>query len=605
MHSFRFDRIQIWVSSLAMLIGILFHQNVYADLKDSKKPTVSTRPASALGTSAITVNGSIHPYGLHSTYYFEYGPTIDYGTKTATVELPPRLAAFYRESWNEGRGGWFGGLTGGGLKDLVHHERGGATGGFVRFTEPSGHDHNHDDGIGTLHLCKYFYPGVLGPALNQPSAFLGGGDPDFRGAKVSLFVRGNDWVPNGSELMWWTQSQSNIDVMAKPGWERANWAYTGFSLNDYLRSGKWEKVEYRLLNDTEQWTFGGNNHQQRNPQRYSYWSIDESQRHLNCDFFHLLTFVDPKNPPSGAIDFDELEIAYRNYSLLLPSNGGQLMRAPASSPDDAATLTDGWRHGKQRMWHSAANPTEPLEFVYTFNDTVTIQTVQLHQNPQWPAKDVEVLMSVDGKSYRTIRKLTFPERNEHGNNFAFGLETGLSAKANFVKVKILSGYRSRHWGLGEIEVFGTGATMLPDDDLYHVNTDIRNLQPGKTYHYRLVASNSAGTVHGKDRTITVPADEKPRVSTRSATRITASSAKIEGRLNPLGLPTQFYFEYGTDRNYGKKSPPTHGGLQITPRTVFANLNGLEPGTKCHFRLVAVNQRGTSFGADATFQTTDN
>ena len=43
----------------------------------------------------------------------------------------------------------------------------------------------------------------------------------------------------------------------------------------------------------------------------------------------MVAFVDVKNPPTGAIDFDELTIAYRNYSLLLPPNGGKLVSAPA------------------------------------------------------------------------------------------------------------------------------------------------------------------------------------------------------------------------------------------------------------------------------------
>ena len=50
-------------------------------------------------------------------------------------------------------------------------------------------------------------------------------------------VRGHDWKPNGTELLWWTQSQKNIDVLNGPGWVRPNWAYTGFFLTDALRDG--------------------------------------------------------------------------------------------------------------------------------------------------------------------------------------------------------------------------------------------------------------------------------------------------------------------------------------------------------------------------------
>ncbi|MCH8148267.1 MAG: hypothetical protein IH987_09790, partial [Planctomycetes bacterium] len=373
------------------------------------------------------------------------------------------------------------------------------------------------------------------------------------------------------------------------------------TLTDALDSGRWEKVEYRLLNDTEHWTFGGNNVAQPDPERYSYWPINEAQAHLNCDFFHMLTFVDPQNPPTGAIDFDEFELAYCNYSLLVPSNDGKLIGSP-NSPDDPATLTDGWRHGEGRMWRSAEQPVAPLEFDYAFKDMVTIHTVQLHQNPRWPAKEVEVLVSSDGKSYTPIVKTTLPEKGTPSANFAFSLNTGLSAQAKYLKVQVVSGYRRSHWGLGEVEVFGSGATLLPDDDLYFVNTDIKNLEGGKTYHYRLVAVNRAGTRHGEDRKFTVPADRKPRVKTGAASRITTTTAKIEGRLNPLGLRSHFHFEYGLDHNYGSKTPIGYGGLQITPRTGFATLTDLRPGTMYHYRLVASNREEISYGNDATLTT---
>ncbi len=566
--------------------------------KPSKSATVTTRPASPLGTTGMTVNGSIHPHGLHTTFYFEYGLTTAYGAKTASAALPPRLAAFYRESFDGGPGGWSGGLAGG---KLIHHPQGGAVGGFVRSSEPDADDHNHDSGIGTVHLSTYVYPGPWGKLANKPSLQLAAGDPDLRDAKVSLHVRGHDWVPNGTELQWWTQSQSNIEVLAGPGFRNANWAYTGFSLADFLASGKWEKVEYTLRNDSHDWTYAGNNIAQTNPLRYSYWQINDAQGHLNVDFFHMVTYVDPRQPPKGSIDYDELQIAYRNYSLLLPSNGGQLFSSP-KSPDDAATLTEGWRHGKGRMWRSAAGPDGPLDFVYSFKDPVTIRAVQLHQNPDWPAKDVVVLTSADGQTFTPLLKKVLPEKGVPNANFAFTLDTRLSAPAKFLKVQITSGYKKEHWGLGEIEVFGTGATMLPDDDLYNVNLDIKDLKPGATYHYRVVATNGAGTTHGDDLTFTVPADSRPHVVTGSASRITGTSAKVQGRLTAMGLKTQFFFEYGPDTGYGAKTAPADGGLTITPRTSFATLTGLKPGTTYHYRLVGVNEKGTTHGGDAIFTT---
>lgn len=593
-------RIDVLVSTTVLGLCVLAgsdHPHVSAGeppaAANSQAARVETRLASALGLTGMTVNGSIQPRGLATTYYFECGVSPAYGAKTEPASLPPRLAAFYRESWDEGKGNWFS------WGKFEHFKEGGASKGFIRCAEPSRDDHNHDESIGTVHLNKYFYLGRCN--INRTSAYLGGGDPDLRDARVSLAVRGNAFAANGSELTWWTQSQSNVERMPddftlNPDYRHHNWAYSGFNLTDFLLSGKWERVEYRLRNDASVWTNAGSSQP-----RYTYWPIERAQRHLNYDFFHMLVCVDVKNPPTGSIDYDEFELDYRNHSLLIPSNGGQLNSSPKSG-DQSSTLTDGWRHGPGRMWRSAENPSAPLEFVYAFKNPVTVESVQLHQHPEWPSKDVEVLVSGDGQTYAPLFAATLPEKGVPNANFAFLLKRGFSANARFLKVVLKSGYQPRHWGLGEIEVFGTGATMLPDDDINYVNTDVTGLKAGTTYHYRLVAMNSAGTQYGEDRTFHMPADTKPHVITGAASRISGNSAKVEGRLNPLGLGTQFYFEYGPDVNYGEKSVATYGGSMITPRTAFITLTGLKPGTTYHYRLVGTNATGTSFGEDATFRT---
>jgi len=195
-------------------------------------PTVATGPASAPGTAAITVNGSVNPHAVATHYYFEYGTSAAYGKRTPVRELPSRLAAYFYESWDEGPGGW----ATWGVKQSLHRD-GGHSNGFLRISEPSTlNDYNHRM-AGILHLAKFFYSGPV-----YKSAYLGGGDPDFRDARVRLWVRGNDWKPNGSELIWWTQSQSNIEAGNQRGvFRRANWGYTGFTLTAHLRDGNWNR----------------------------------------------------------------------------------------------------------------------------------------------------------------------------------------------------------------------------------------------------------------------------------------------------------------------------------------------------------------------------
>jgi hypothetical protein len=563
-------------------------------------PHVETAEPTLLGTTGLSLNGRIHPHGQPTTYHFEFGPTPAYGSRTVEQSLPPPLAAYYRESWDEGWNGW----RSWGAQHL-HFAEGGAAGGHIRFQGIERDDHNHDDGIGTVHLAQYMYPGRFTPI---PSAYLAAGDPDLRDAIVRIAVRGVDWQPHGTELMWWSQSQSNLEINPDDAtlgadYKHSNWAYTGYLLTDLLASGRWERAEYRLANDTRQWSYCGNN---AGAARYdAYWPIDQVQRHLNIDLFHMVAFVDPQQRPTGAIDFDEFELTYRNYSLVHAAHGGRLIDAPAGG-DDPAALTDGWRHGPGRDWRSAADLAGPLEFTYELSAPVSIEAVQIHQHPQWPGREVEVLASRDGQRWEALMRGELPERVDAGPNYAFLLEREFSDEVREgafrrVKVRLLSGYRPEHWGLGEIEVFGRGAAHATDDDWCHVNADVLDLAPGAACHYRLVANSAAGTTVGNDRLFTLPADARPHVLTGVASRIGDCAAKIEGRLNPLGSRTEFYFEYGRTAEYGQRTPSQYGGLQITPRLVFAQLTGLEPSVEYHYRLVGVNELGTAYGEDGRFK----
>jgi hypothetical protein len=135
-----------------------------------------------------------------------------------------------------------------------------------------------------------------------------------------------------------------------------------------------------------------------------------------------------------------------------------------------------------------------------------------------------------------------------------------------------------------------------------VSANISGLSASTTNHFRIVATNSAGTRYGSDRSFTtLSATGAPVVTTNAATNVTSSSATLNGSLDPHGLTTTVYFQYGTTTSYGHTtSMQTQTGN--TYRNIAANISGLSTHTTYHFRIVATNSAGTRYGSDGTLTT---
>ena len=136
-----------------------------------------------------------------------------------------------------------------------------------------------------------------------------------------------------------------------------------------------------------------------------------------------------------------------------------------------------------------------------------------------------------------------------------------------------------------------------------LSRSVAGLSPSTTYYYRVRAFNGNGTsgnsnvVHATTLSPTGP----PAVMTNPATLIMSDSAKLNGAVDPHGLSTTVYFQYGRTISYGSRTPnqiKTGNSYQ----NVSANIAGLTAHTTYHFRIVATNTAGTRYGGDKTFTT---
>ncbi len=133
-----------------------------------------------------------------------------------------------------------------------------------------------------------------------------------------------------------------------------------------------------------------------------------------------------------------------------------------------------------------------------------------------------------------------------------------------------------------------------------VSTGISGLVAGRTYHFRIVATSDAGTAVGKDATFTT--SSAPAVVTGDASAIAPTTATLHGAVNPNGLSTTWWFEYGTSTGYGTKTSSHGAGSGTAARGASLGIKSLRAGTTYHFRLVAQNSKGRVAGADRTFST---
>jgi hypothetical protein len=190
--------------------------------------------------------------------------------------------------------------------------------------------------------------------------------------------------------------------------------------------------------------------------------------------------------------------------------------------------------------------------------------------------------------------------------------TGVSAQAVYrttatLKAMIEPGNAKTtyHFEYGTSTAYGA-SIPVPDADIgsipVTVDQELSGLQPGTTYHYRVVVTNSVGETVGPDQTFTTLPDVPPVVSTGQATGVAQNNATLTGTINTEGFETVYEFDLGVDTGYGTRIFG-EAGVEPGTNTYTFPLQGLKPDTTYHFRIVATNTFGTTYGVDQAFTTT--
>jgi hypothetical protein len=137
----------------------------------------------------------------------------------------------------------------------------------------------------------------------------------------------------------------------------------------------------------------------------------------------------------------------------------------------------------------------------------------------------------------------------------------------------------------------------------HVSVAVSGLAPGTQYTFCVFERNAAEeTAIGQPVSFTTQA-VAPAVSETFATGVSAEGATLDAVIVPGAASSTYRFEYGTTTAYGQSTPEsTLIGAAEAAHRVNGHIQGLQPGTAYHYRVVAANSAapGGIDGPDRTF-----
>ena len=208
--------------------------------------------------------------------------------------------------------------------------------------------------------------------------------------------------------------------------------------------------------------------------------------------------------------------------------------------------------------------------------------------------DADLHRIVIDQSSVTINAQSFkvPSSTSYGSNLGIQLEL-LSAAGNLIAAAAAQGQSTAIIsttvvpGTYYIRVSGTGN-----------GTPLASTPSGFTSYASMGAYKLYGSVGSGGGNFS------PIVSSTNATSTTVN-ATLTATVNPRGLSTGVYFQYGTSPTFGLNSATQSAGSSSSNTVVSIIISGLFPSTTYYYRTVAQNSSGISYGDTQSFSTISN
>ena len=174
--------------------------------------------------------------------------------------------------------------------------------------------------------------------------------------------------------------------------------------------------------------------------------------------------------------------------------------------------------------------------------------------------------------------------------------TGSPAGDVTVRYRVSSGTAT---GNGYDFILADGALTFPPGTTslnvpIGINQDIFP-EPSETIVLQLYDA-TGGNLGTSTHTVTLTNLSMPEAFTDPPTALLAAGATLNGHALPNGLATNAWFEYGPTATYGTSTAPAAIGSGTASVNFNTAISGFAPGGY-HFRAVAQNSMGTTYGVD--------
>ncbi len=566
-------------------------------------PGVGTGTPREVTSTSAYIGGGVNPEGYPATGYIEFGPTTSYGTKLALTSVGSGKEAV-------GIGQLMTGLEPGSTyhyRVVAEYEEGVIDGSDMTLTTPNATLASAGTvGTGGMGEGQFSHPAgsaidangdlwVVDQGNNRVEEFNEKGE-FLKKIGATILNRPSDIAIDNEGNLWVTDTGNGRVVKFAP---------SGGFLGAYGSYGR-EEDQFVQPEAIAADPSGG------------VWVVDDSNRGLR-KLSASGQFKESVNPaaivnglavsPTGMLwvstSNNSIEELSRTGQVEVKfgssgSEPGQLSRPEALDVDQVG---DVWvvDAGNQRIERFDESGNFLLEFGHEagFSFSVPIPTgisvskrfvwvsdTENNRVQKWsitaPGATTEPATAVRGVT-ATFHGIVNPEGSASSYYFEYGHDVG---------EKLTNGMRV------PVTPVAVGSGTAP----ISVSTEVSGLDSGTYYAYRLIAVSATGRTRGG--TVIFHTLSKPVVSKEAATGVMARSASLNGSVDPEGLPTTYWFEYGPTTAYGSSVPttPQSVGSGTSGISVSQELAGLEEWTTYHYRLVARSEAGTTYGADKSFTT---